>query len=148
MYSLFVGEDVIENIHSPTPGTETIAHWPGRCSNGFFPSVPTTRKVLTSGVSLRISVMTPILGIRFSLIMLFSSYRLDYFHDIQTLRALIDAPPAPHAGIQSVVLSGIIHEFMHEPLAIPLHLRRAAVCRRHQRKIRVHTGIPLSLIHI
>jgi hypothetical protein len=30
IYSVFVGEDVIENIASPTPGIESIAHWPGR----------------------------------------------------------------------------------------------------------------------
>ena len=51
MNSVFVGDEVMENIASPTPGMESIAHWPGMCSKAFFPSGVTTRKVLTSGVS-------------------------------------------------------------------------------------------------
>ena len=58
--------DVLAPNASPTPGTETKAHCPGLCSKSFFPSRPTTRKVFTSGVSVRISVMTPIIGIRVS----------------------------------------------------------------------------------
>ena len=34
--------------------SDSIAHCPGRCSNAFFPSGVTTRKVLTSGVSILI----------------------------------------------------------------------------------------------
>ena len=62
--SASVGLEVMENSASPTPGIESIAHWPGMCSKGFLPSSPTTRKVLTSGVSTRIFVTTPIIGIR------------------------------------------------------------------------------------
>ena len=68
IYSVLVGEEVIENIASPTPGTDSMAHCPGIWSNAFLPSGVTTRKVLTSGVSMRISVTTPIIGIRGSLI--------------------------------------------------------------------------------
>ena len=28
----------MENSASPTPGMESIAHWPGMCSKGFLPS--------------------------------------------------------------------------------------------------------------
>ena len=58
----------MENIASPTPGMDSIAHCPGLCSNAFFPSGVTTRKVFTSGVSIRISVTTPTTGISGSLI--------------------------------------------------------------------------------
>ena len=61
-YSLFVGEDVMENSASPTPGTQSIAHWPGICSNSLVPSGRTIRNVFTSGVSRRISVMIPTCG--------------------------------------------------------------------------------------
>ena len=60
IYSVFVGEEVIENIASPTPGIESIAHCPGICSNTLPPSRAFTLKVFTSGVSCRISVTTPI----------------------------------------------------------------------------------------
>ena len=70
---VLVGEEVMENRASPTPGMDSMAHWPGMCSKGFFPSRPTTRKVLTSGVSTRISVTTPSFGIRLSLSCFFTS---------------------------------------------------------------------------
>ena len=62
MYSSLVGEEVMENMASPTPGMDSMAHWPGLCSKAFLPSGVTTRKVFTSGVSMRISVTTPIVG--------------------------------------------------------------------------------------
>ena len=68
--ALFVGLDVIENMPSPTPGTEIMAHCPGRWSKGFFPSRVRMRKVLTSGVSMRTSSTTTGWGIRVSLFIL------------------------------------------------------------------------------
>ncbi|OPZ68095.1 MAG: hypothetical protein BWY81_01005 [Firmicutes bacterium ADurb.Bin467] len=65
MYRVTVGDVVIENIASPTPGIDSIAHWPGMCEKHTPSPVSarTTRKVLTSGVSRRMSVTTPIAGI-------------------------------------------------------------------------------------
>ena len=54
----------MENMASPTPGMESMAHWPGMCSKHLPPSRACTRKVLTSGVSRRISVTTPSMGIK------------------------------------------------------------------------------------
>ena len=59
----------MENIASPTPGMDSMAHWPGMCSKHLPPSGFSTRKVLMSGVSRRISVTTPIIGIRLSVLM-------------------------------------------------------------------------------
>jgi hypothetical protein len=59
----------MENSASPTPGMDSMAHWPGMWRKGFFPSVPTTRKVFTSGVSRRTSVTTASMGINGSLFM-------------------------------------------------------------------------------
>ena len=56
----------MENIPSLTPGAHTIAHCPGICSKSLPPSGAFTRKVFTSGVSWRISVMTPTCGINVS----------------------------------------------------------------------------------
>lgn len=46
IYFSFVGEEVMEKIASPLPGTERIAHCPGRCSNSLPPPIFSTRKVL------------------------------------------------------------------------------------------------------
>ena len=75
MYSSFVGEEVMENIASPTPGMDSIAHCPGMWENGFLPSGDTTRKVFTSGVSMRISVTTPIFGIKVSSVIFLIPFR-------------------------------------------------------------------------
>ena len=56
----------MENIPSLTPGAHSMAHWPGICSKSFPPSGAFTRKVLTSGVSSRMSVITPTCGIKVS----------------------------------------------------------------------------------
>ena len=64
----------MENMASPTPGMESMAHCPGLCSKAFFPLGVTTRKVFTSGVSMRISVTTPIWGINGSLFSIIPVY--------------------------------------------------------------------------
>ena len=66
IYSSLVGEEVMEKIASPLPGTERIAHCPGRCSNNLPPPTFSTRKVFTSAVSVQMSVITPIWGIKVS----------------------------------------------------------------------------------
>ena len=77
--------------------------------------------------------------------MRFTSQRFYNFYDVEMLRTLIDATPASDAGIQSFMLGRIIDELMHKSLAIPLQLRRTAVCRRHLRKVRIHAGIPATI---
>ena len=79
--------------------------------------------------------------------MRFTSQRFYNFYDVEMLRTLIDATPASDAGIQSFMLGRIIDELMHKSLAIPLQLRRTAVCRRHLRKVGIHAGIPAAVTY-
>ena len=129
MYSVFVGEEVMENIASPTPGMESMAHWPGMCSKTFLPSKPTTRKVLMSGVSMRMSVTTPILGIKVSCIILSPLFcqGLGDLHDVHGDGALGQAPAAAHAPVLALVVGGEVDQLVHEALAEPLQLRKARV---------------------
>ena len=131
MYSVLVGEEVMENMASPTPGMDSMAHWPGMCSKAFLPSRPTTRKVLTSGVSIRMSVTTPILGISVSS----HSCHFTLPSVLMTLTMFMEmghfaqAASAAHAAEYSVVVGGEIHQLVHEPLAEPLQLRQDGDCR-------------------
>ena len=45
------------------------------------------------------------------------------------------------------MLRGIVHEFVHKPLTISLHLRGTRICRRHLREVGIHTTVPTTETH-
>ena len=107
-----VGLEVMENSASPTPGTESIAHCPGICPKGFLPFTPTTRKVLTSGVSTRMSVTTARFGIKGSVLMRAASQRIDDLDNVHMNRTLLQTPAAANAAENTVVIVREIDQLM------------------------------------
>ena len=138
----------MENIASPTPGIDSIAHWPGLCSNAFLPSGVTTRKVLTSGVSMRISVTTPIDGdqriFQFSHCA-FSSQRFHHLDDVH-LRSGIwrRSGRSPRSRTCPSLFVGIVHQLVHKPLAEPLQLRQARLPGGHFGEVGIHARVPAA----
>ena len=100
-----------------------------------------------SGVSMRTSVITPMVGINVSIILFtfISSDLLHNFNDVHRDRALCKASAAADAAEKTVVVFGVVNKLVHKSLAETLLLGETVVSVSHSGELGIHAGVPASV---